>query len=200
MSAPKKEKKEEAVKDAKGVVAAAAASGDSPKSGGLKSKLLIGAFVSAVIIGETFVFFFLVPSGEEIALLAESRLVAVAQEIDSKKRQEHTEDEDKIVEFDMGSHTIPFIPAGADEAYRVEFHLFGEVRAKDKERLQALFEERAYRFKHRMRLEIRNATLQELQENQLGLIQRRVLATSTEILGEPILLSVGFAEYQVLED
>ncbi|MEQ1830977.1 MAG: dihydrolipoamide acetyltransferase, partial [Pirellula sp.] len=77
---------------------------------------------------------------------------------------------------------------------------FGEVRAKDKDRLQALYDERYNRFKHRMRLEIRTATLQELQENQLGLIQRRVLATSTEILGEPILLSVGFSEYQVLED
>jgi len=42
--------------------------------------------------------------------------------------------------------------------------------------------------------------MQELEENQLGLIQRRVLATSTELLGEAILLSVGFADYQVLED
>jgi succinate dehydrogenase/fumarate reductase flavoprotein subunit len=200
MSAPKKEKKETAVKDAKGVVAAAGAADGAPSSGGLKSKLLVGVFVSGIIIAETLVFFFMVPSGEEVAALAESRLIAVAQEIDSKKKQEHEEDTEKIVEFEMGTHSVSMIPVGADQPYRVEFQLFGTVHLKDKERLQALYDERLNRFRHRMKLEIRNASLQELQENQLGLIQRRVLATSTEILGEAILLSVGFSEYQVLEE
>ena len=78
--------------------------------------------------------------------------------------------------------------------------LFGTLRKADEEHLKALYDERANRFRHRMILEIRNASLQELQENQLGLIQRRVLATSTELLGQAVLLSVGFADYQVLED
>jgi hypothetical protein len=200
MSAPKKDKKEAPVKDAKGVVAAAAASSAAPSGGGLKGKLLIGAFVSAVVIAETFVFFFLVPSGEEVAALAESRLIAVAQEIDSKKKQEHADDAEKIVELDLGTFSVPFAPAGSDQNYRVEFRLFGTLHEKDLEHLQALYLEKQNRFRHRMMLEIRNASLQELQENQLGLIQRRVLATSTELLGEAILLSVGFADYQVLED
>jgi hypothetical protein len=51
-----------------------------------------------------------------------------------------------------------------------------------------------------MLLEIRNASLPELEENQLGLIRRRLLATSTELFGEAILLSVGFHDYQVIED
>ncbi len=44
------------------------------------------------------------------------------------------------------------------------------------------------RFRHRLMLEVRNATMDELNENQLGLIQRRILATSIEIWEEPILL------------
>ena len=43
-----------------------------------------------------------------------------------------------------------------------------------------------------MILEIRNATLSELTENELGLIQRRIFVTSNEILEEPILLESGF--------
>ena len=66
--------------------------------------------------------------------------------------------------------------------------------------MKKLFEERQKRFRHRLLLDIRNATLDELNENQLGLIQRRILATSTELLGESILLSVGFQDYQVLEE
>ena len=51
-----------------------------------------------------------------------------------------------------------------------------------------------------MILEVRNATLSELSENELGLIQRRIFVTSNEILEEPILLSVGFQDYQLTEE
>ncbi len=200
MSAPKKEKAAAPAKkskDAQGSDTPAPASG-----GGLKGKLLIGMFVGGVIVAETIVFFLMVPSGEEVAALAESRLIAVAQEIDSKKSQEEAHsDADAIVEFPFGDpFSVSFVPAGADQPYRVEFKLFGTLRKAELERLQALFAERELRFRSRMFLEIRNASLQELQENQLGLIQRRVLATSTELLGESLLLSVGFSDYQVLED
>ncbi len=198
MSAPKKAKAEAPAKNAKDAHAPAEA---APKGGGLKSKLMIGVFVSGVIVAETVVFFLMVPSGEEVAALAESRLIAVAQEIDAKKSQDHAHDEaETIIEFDLGIYSVSFVPPGADHNYRVEFKLFGTLRTADAEHLQALFLEREKRFRHRMLLEIRNASLQELQENQLGLIQRRVLATSTELLGEAVLLSVGFSDYQVLED
>ena len=201
MSAPKKEKAPaKNAKDGHGEDG----HGDSPapSGGGIKGKILVGLFVSGVIVAETVIFFLMVPSGEEVAALAESRLIAIAQEIDAKKAQEAShDDEDAIIEFKFGDpFSIPFKPAGADQDYRVEFKLFGTLRKADEEKLQALYDERAMRFRHRMNLEIRNASLQELQENQLGLIQRRVLATSTELLGEGLLLSVGFSDYQVLEE
>ncbi len=201
MSAPKKTKAEAPAKNAKNAEKAPAAASTN-SGGGLKSKLLVGVFVSGVVIAETVVFFLMVPSGEEVAALAESRLIAVAQEIDAKKLHEDAHDDsDTIVEFPLGdTFNIPFIPTGSDHSYRVQFDLFGTLKRKDLEHLQALYEERKLRFKHRLSLEIRNASLQELQENQLGLLQRRVLATSTELLGEAILLSVGFSAYQVLED
>jgi hypothetical protein len=196
MSAPKKEKAEAIAKDNK----KGAAVVDAPAKGGLKGKLLIGAFVSMIVIAETFVFFFMVPSGEEIAALAETRLIAIAQEIDSKKLQAHSAGEDHITEYDLGTYGVSFKPSGADHNFKVEFRLFGELHSKDLERLEEVFKERELRFRQRMLLEIRNASMQELEENQLGLIRRRVLATSTELLGEAILLSIGFADYQVLED
>lgn len=165
----------------------------------LTGKILIPAFVSIVVIVETLVFFFMVPSGEEVAALAEARLISAAREID-KSHDENHDDSDKISEFDLGTYSVSFVPPGADRNYRVEFRLFGTLKEKDKEDLQALMDEKQFRFRHRMILEIRNASLQELSENQLGLIQRRILATSTEILGEPILLSIGFNDYQVIED
>jgi len=170
----------------------------SPKSG-IASKAMIVAFVSIVVVVETLVFFFMVPSGEEVAALAEARLISAAQEIDSSHSDKSSKTE-KIIEFDLDSYSVSFVPPGADHSYRVEFRLFGTLNASDQERLQALYDERKFRFRHRLILEIRNTSLSELQENQLGLIQRRILATSTELLGEPILLSIGFNDYQVIED
>jgi hypothetical protein len=162
-------------------------------------KILVIGFVSFVIIAETLVFFFMVPSGEEVAALAEARLISAAREVDTTN-EEKTDDAEKVIEYDLGVYSVSFVPPGADHSYRVEFRLFATVNAKDKERLQALMDEKQFRYRHRMILEIRNASLQELTENQLGLIQRRILATTTEVLGEPILLSVGFNDYQVIED
>lgn len=172
--------------------------GEKPPSK-LFGKLAILGFISVVVIAETFVFFFLVPSGEEVAALAEARLISAAREVDAASDEKTTETE-KVVEFDLGTYSVSFVPPGADQSYRVEFRLFATVNAKEKDRLETLLFEKQFRFRHRMILEIRNASLQELTENQLGLIQRRILATSTEVLGEPILLSVGFNDYQVLED
>jgi hypothetical protein len=165
----------------------------------LAGKLIIAAFVSIVIIAETLVFFFMVPSGEEVAALAEARLISAAREVDASQ-DEKAEEAEKVVEYDLGTYSVSFVPPGADHNYRVEFRLFATVNAKDKDRLQTLMDEKQFRYRHRMILEIRNASLQELSENQLGLIQRRILATSTEVLGEPILLSIGFNDYQVIED
>lgn len=164
-------------------------------------KIIISGFISFVVIAETLIFFFMVPSGDEVAALAESQLIKKL-EAHMSDEGEHVvdEDEDKIVEFRLGEYGVSFVPPGADRTYRVEFRLFGTVKAKDKEHVEALFTEKMGRFRHRMILEIRNATLSELTENELGLIQRRIFVTSNEILEEPILLSVGFQDYQLTEE
>jgi hypothetical protein len=196
MSAPKKTDEHAA---AHGGKEASKDSAAAPSGGGMMGKLMIGAFVSAVIIVETMVFFFLVPSGKDVAALAESRLIEAA-EAKGLAKSESKEEELKIVEFDLGAFGPSFIPVGSDVLHRVEFRLFGTLHAKDEAKMKAIFEERQGRFRHRLNLEIRNATIEELQENQLGLIQRRILATSNELLGEAILLSVGFQDYQVLDE
>jgi hypothetical protein len=192
MSAPKKSTPAAATPSKEG-------ESEAPKKKKGGSKLLIGAFVSAVIIVETGVFFFLVPSGEEVAALAESRLIEAA-EAKGLAKKDTDEDELQIVEFDLGTHSTLFTPNGSDRTHRVEFRLFGTTYKKDAEHLADLYKEREGRFTHKLTLEIRGATLEELHENQLGLIQRRILATSNELLGEAILLSVGFQGYQVMEE
>lgn len=178
---------------------AAAASNEAPKPS-ILPKILVSGFVATVIIVETVLFFLFVPSADDVAALAEANLIKKVQANMEHDGEETVEDENKAVEFNLGEYNAVFTPPGADRNYRVEFRLFGTVKSKDMELLEELFTERAGRFRHRMMLEIRNATMDELNENQLGLIQRRILATSNEILEEPLLLGVGFQDYQVTEE
>lgn len=163
-------------------------------------KILIGGFITTVVIAETFIFFLMVPSSGDVAALAEARLAEKLEASLDQDGEAQIEDNDTIKEFSLGEHAVAFKPPGTDRNYRVEFRLFGTIRQKDEKRMEELFEERKGRFRHRMMLEIRNATMDELNENQLGLIQRRILATSNEILEEPILLGVGFIDYHVYEE
>ncbi len=163
-------------------------------------KILVSGFIATVIVVETLLFFMFVPSADDVAALAEANLIKKVQADMEEHGEETVEDENKAVEFPLGDFSATFVPPGADRTYRVEFRLFGTVKAKDLEHLEELYAERVMRFKHRLMLEVRNATMDELNENQLGLIQRRILATSIEILEEPILLGVGFQDYQVIEE
>ncbi len=174
---------------------------ETPNKPSMLPKVLISGFVGLVIVAETLIFFVMVPNGDEVAALAESRLIKkleATMEADGEDLAK--EDEDKIIEFSLGEYGVSFVPPGSDRPHRVEFRLFGTVKIKDQKHLEELYNERQGRFRHRMILEVRNATMDELTENQLGLIQRRILATSNELLEEPILLGVGFHDYQVTEE
>ena len=183
-------------------MAEATRAADAPAKSSIVPKLFVSGLVASVIIAETFIFFFMVPSADDVAALAEARLIDKVEKSMEKLGEEKIDDPNAIKEFGLGTYGIVFTPPGSDRNYRVEFRLFGTVKGKDEKELERLYTERQGRFHHRMMLEVRNATMDELTENQLGLIQRRILATSNDILGEdePILLGVGFNDYQLIEE
>jgi hypothetical protein len=163
-------------------------------------KLLISGFVGLIIVVETFVFFFMVPSADDVAALAEARLINKLEKSMQADGEVVLNQANAIIEFPLGEYGITFTPPGTDRNHVVEFQVFGTIRERDKKRVEELYSARQGRFRHRMMLEVRNATMDELTENQLGLLQRRILATSNEILEEPILLGVGFNDFQLREE
>ncbi|MCA9190212.1 MAG: hypothetical protein KDB03_00565 [Planctomycetales bacterium] len=170
----------------------------------LMPKLIVGVFIAIVVIAEIVIFFVMVPSADDVAALAEARLIGKVEASMTKDNEELVEeDPNSLEEFPLEEYGLSFVPPGQDRSYRVEFRLFGVVRKKDLERIEKLYGERKNRFRDRMLTEIRNATRDELYENQLGLIKRRILAISNEVLevdGEPILVGIGFPDYQVFEE
>ena len=176
-----------------------AADAEKPASGKGRGKAMIIGFVSMVVLFETAMFFFLVPSAEEISALAEARLVQSVQQNKDEADQKSI-DADKVEEYRLGTFGETFSPVDTERQFRVELKLYGLVRNKNVAALKSEFEAKEGRLRHAIRMKIRNSELSELQENQLGLLQRRILTTCNHLIEGDLLLGVGFNDYQVIEE
>lgn len=161
-------------------------------------RMLIGAFVGAVVVLETAMFFFLVPSAEEVSALAEAQLIRSVQE-GEVAAEERASSENSVKEFKLGLFGETFSPIDTERSYRVEIDLYGLVSAKNLEKMEAEFAEKKGRLRHEIRNKIRNSELRELNENNLGLLERRILTTCNHLLEEDLLLGIGFTSYQLIE-
>ena len=169
----------------------------SPPSGG-RGRGLIVAFVGIVVLLETGMFFFLVPSAEEVSALAEAKLIESVQEGEAAAA-EQTLDENKVEEFDLGLFGVTFSPIDTERTYRVEISLYGLIRKKNDDKMSAEYEEKEGRLRHAVQMKVRNSALEELSENNLGLLERRILTTCNHLLEDDLLLGIGFKSYQLLE-
>ncbi|TWU65252.1 MULTISPECIES: dihydrolipoamide acetyltransferase [Crateriforma] len=159
---------------------------------------LIVAFVAMVVMVETGMFFFLVPSADEVSALAEQSLIESVQEGQEETvKQEY--DENQSIEFNLGDFGETFSPIDTERMYTVEITLFGLIRKKNLEKMEKEFESKQGRLRHAIRMKIRNSELTELKDNQLALLQRRILTTCNHLLDEDLLLGVGFHNYQLRE-
>ncbi|MCG8651159.1 MAG: dihydrolipoamide acetyltransferase [Pirellulales bacterium] len=166
------------------------------RSGG---RTLIIAFVAVVVLMETAMFFFLVPSADEVSALAEAKLIQSVQD-GAEAAEEEESDENELNEFQLGQYGETFSPIDTERSFRVELDLYGLIRKKDIDKMEAEFEAKGGRLRHAIRMRIRNSELAELKENQLGLLERRILTTCNHLLDEDLLLGVGFNGYQLYEE
>jgi hypothetical protein len=70
---------------------------------------------------------------------------------------------------------------------------------KNQELMESEFATKEGRLRHAIRMKIRNSELAELNENNLGLLERRILTTCNHLLEDDLLLTVGFKSYQLIE-
>ncbi|MGB0759993.1 MAG: dihydrolipoamide acetyltransferase [Rubripirellula sp.] len=170
----------------------------TPVASGLGGRGMIIAFVSVVVLMETAMFFFFIPSADEVSALAEERLVASIQkgENDAEKK---IKDENQIKECTIGKFGETFSPQDTELTYRVEIEVYGLVKEKHADDFQTEFEEKEGRLRTAIRQKIRNSDLEELSKNNLGLLERRILTECNHLLKDDLLMGVGFTSYQLIE-
>lgn len=160
---------------------------------------LIVAFVAIVILVETGMFFFFVPSPEQVSALAEASLIKAVEETEEEALQQ-TSDENEHIEIELGRFGETFSPIDTERTFRVELRLYGLIQRKNEDLMKEELETKQGRLRHAIRMKIRNSELAELTENQLALLERRILTTCNHLLEEDYLLGIGFHEYQLAEE
>ena len=171
---------------------------ESPIASGLGGRGMIIAFVSIVILMETAMFFFFIPSADEVSALAEERLLDSIQQGENTTKKQ-INDENLIKEFPLGKFGETFSPQDTELTFRVEIELYGLVKEKFREQLSLEHEGKQGRLRHAIRTRIRNSDLEELSKNNLGLLERRILTECNHLLADDLLIGVGFKSYQLIE-
>ena len=103
------------------------------------------------------------------------------------------------VEVELGKFNLMVHEPASNITLRVSFHLVGTVADEESSEIAHLLEKNQHRLRDQIIFEIRNAQLSDLTDPGLGLIKRRILAKSNDLLGQPLLQNVVFSEFSFIE-
>jgi flagellar FliL protein len=171
---------------------------DNGKSRSLVGRLLIVAFMGAVVIAECMFAYLWLPSAEQVA--AEIELVAQQAQAGANGNEEGQANEDILkAEVDLGSFSTTKHRMLTESTFRTDFHLWGTVAEDDLDEFNELFQRNENRFRNLVIVEIHDSEIDDLVDPGLGLIKRRILEKSNALLGKPLLRSVLFADFTFVE-
>ena len=159
----------------------------------LVKTLLVCGFVGTVILAECLAAYCLIPSSAEVEAQVKARAEVTHKE--AAGHGEEAESHGATVEVELGKYNITIHRPASDVTLRVNFLLIGTIDEHDHEAFETLLTKNQHRLRDKIIFEIRNCDLTDLSDPGLGLIKRRILAKSNELLGKPILHSVVFSEF-----
>ncbi len=164
----------------------------------LLARLLIAGFMASVVGAECLFAYLWLPSEDEVA--AQMEQIAEAAKEEAAKEAGKQEDEVILeVEVDLGPFQVTNHRLQSEAIIRTDFHLFGTVAETEAEEFRELYARNEKRLRDKIITEIRNSEVGELEEAGLGLIKRKLLTISNELLGKPLLRKIIFADYTFVE-
>ena len=202
--------------------AVAAAPSEAKGKGSLVTKMVILAFMLAVIGGECLVACFYLPS------LSAAPATADGKSHDDEHADEHGEsDEDAAPrrEVDLGKFSITSFQPASNSTLLIDFHMFGTVALDANaatteaehsdgghgghgghgdappadDEFTRTFEKSKHRIRDQVIVIVRSAEITDFADPSLGLIRRRILEKSNRLLGKPLLEEVIFSDFSIIE-
>ncbi|MBN2022555.1 MAG: hypothetical protein JW809_07145 [Pirellulales bacterium] len=103
------------------------------------------------------------------------------------------------VEVDLGEFTVTAFQPSSSTTMRIDFHLYGMIAQSDEKELLTLKEENDARMREQVNAIVRAANISDVTDPGLGLIKRRILEKTNQILGKPLLKGVIFSDFSYIE-
>jgi len=162
-------------------------------------KLMVAGFMGGVVAVECLVAYFVFPSPDEVAALAEKNLQKTLPVTLVEGGHDDASHAPNMLEVELGEYRITVTQPNGATALCVEFHLYGTVPEEEVEHTKHLIERNINRFRDQVLFEIRNSAPSDLADPGLALIKRRILEKSNTLFGKPILKSVIFSNFSYFE-
>ena len=163
----------------------------------MSKPILVAALVAVVILTECLFAYLLIPSRSELQSWAAEK--AAKDTAAGQAGQGPARSGEPEVEVDLGKYNVVVHQPAANVTLRVNFHLIGTVGPDEQSEFESLFAKHQHRLRDQAIFEIRNCQVEDLTDPGLGLLKRRILAKSNDLLGKPILRSVVFSDFSFIE-
>lgn len=170
----------------------------APGKGSSLMRINILLFLITVIVGECLVACFFLPSATETAAAAQITKPEPAPNKEEAPKAEESKPAEQV-EVDLGEFTVTSFQPASNSTLRIDFHLFGAVRAEDEKHVSALLEENKHRFRDHVLTIVRSAELVDLTDASLSLMKRKLLDKTNRMLGKPLVESMIISDFSFIE-
>lgn len=162
-------------------------------------KIVIGAFMTIVIVIECAVAWFLIPSQQKIEEIAETKVVEkIKEQADHNDPAAHHGDEG-MSEVDLGQFGVTAFQPASNTTLRIDFHLYATIPHAEEEHFNEVYASTQHRVREQVIVTIRNSEIADLTDPGLGLIKRKILEKTNRLLGKAYLQNVVFSDFSFVE-
>lgn len=168
-----------------------------PKSSpGLLGKVIGAVIIGAIVLAQAGLVYFLLPNPDVIASRVRDE---VKKELDHGK--EATPDvavsaqQGEQAEVELGTFTLAIHQPSSNTTLNLTCRVMGTIAKAEQPEYDKLLDNNKNRLRERIIIEFRSAELDELTDPGLGLLKRRILEKSNQLLGKPLLKTIMFPEY-----
>jgi flagellar FliL protein len=183
-----------------------AEAGDPVPSGAgrfsILGKLKVLLLVALVIVVECLAAYFYCPSATQTVALAGAAMQTSAEAKSHKTADAKSPEESQPAEqteVDLGEFCVTSFQATSNSTLRIDFHLFGTVKADSQKEFQRLMEENKHRLREQVLVTVRSADITDLTDAGLGLMKRKILDRANRTLGKPLLQTVVVSDFSFVE-
>jgi flagellar FliL protein len=166
----------------------------------LLARLGVAGFVLIVIVVECAAAYLYLPSSSEAtAIAAAAPKPAEAAPVENETAGEGEAEGPAQTEVDLGEFSVTAFQPTSNSTLRIDFHLFGTIRASEDKEFTRLMEESKHRFREQVLMTVRSAEITDVADPSLGLIKRQLLDKTNRTLGKPLLQSVIISDFSFVE-